>query len=43
MADLGLRRGYVVHAGRQRYSLGHGVVALPAEAILARAAETRRL
>jgi hypothetical protein len=43
MADLDLHRGYVVHAGRERYSLGHGVTAVPAEAVLARAAEIRRL
>lgn len=43
MTDLDLHRGYVVHAGRQRYSLGHGVTAVPAGALLARAAEIRRL
>lgn len=37
MADLGLKRGYVIHAGRLEYSLGHGVTALPAAAVLARA------
>ena len=36
MADLGLKRGYVIHAGTNEYSLGHGVTALPAEAVLAR-------
>jgi predicted AAA+ superfamily ATPase len=36
MADLGLRRGYVVHPGRERYSLGRGVTALPAAGLLAR-------
>lgn len=35
MADLGLRRGYVVYPGRQRYSLGRGVTALPAQRLLA--------
>ena len=34
MRDLKLTRGYLVHSGRQRYSLGNGVTALPAEAIL---------
>jgi hypothetical protein len=43
MTDLDLRRGYVVHAGGERYSLGHGVTAVPAEAVLARAAEIRGL
>ncbi len=38
MADLELRRGYVVYPGRERYSLGRGVTALPAEALLARQA-----
>jgi hypothetical protein len=43
MADLHLPRGYVLHAGRQRYSLGHGVTAIPAEAILTMARELGRL
>jgi len=34
MRDLKLTRGYLVHSGRQRYSLGNGVTALPAEEIL---------
>jgi predicted AAA+ superfamily ATPase len=38
MADLELRRGYVIYPGRERYSLGRGVTALPAEALLARPA-----
>jgi carbamoyl-phosphate synthase large subunit len=38
IADLELRRGYVVYPGRERYSLGRGVTALPAEALLARPA-----
>jgi hypothetical protein len=36
MADLELRRGYVLYPGPERYSLGGGVTALPAEALLAR-------
>jgi len=36
MADLGLPKGYVVFPGRQRYSLGGGVWALPAGDLLAR-------
>lgn len=36
MTDLGLRRGYVIHSGRQRYSLGNRVTAVPAEQILGR-------
>lgn len=35
MADLGLSRGYVVYPGRQRYSLGGGVWALPVGDLLA--------
>ena len=36
MRDLGLRRGYLIYPGRERYSLGHGVTALPAEPPFAR-------
>jgi hypothetical protein len=36
MRDLGLPRGYVVYPGRERYSLGDGVLALPAEEALRR-------
>lgn len=36
MADLGLKRGYVVYPGRESYSLGQGVTALPAEVLLRR-------
>jgi hypothetical protein len=36
MADLELRRGYVVYPGRERYSLGRGITALPAGMLLAR-------
>lgn len=34
LEDLGLRRGYVVYPGRESYSLGRGVTALPADWIL---------
>lgn len=34
MRDLKLARGYLVHSGRQHYSLGSGVTALSAEMIL---------
>ena len=43
MGDLGLRRGYVVYAGRERYSLGQGVTALPAEELLAHPGRVTRL
>ena len=36
MADLGLPRGYVIHPGREQYSLGSHVTALPAERLLRR-------
>ena len=36
MRDLNLSRGYLVHSGRQHYSLGNGVTALSAELILSR-------
>ena len=36
MRDLKLSRGYLVHSGRQHYSLGNGVTALSAELILSR-------
>ncbi len=39
MLDLDLPRGYLLYPGRERYSLGDGVMALPAEATLARPAE----
>lgn len=41
--DLDLPRGYVLYPGRERYSLGEGVIALPAEATLARPGEMARL
>ena len=34
MRDLKLGRGFLVHSGRQDYSLGHGVTALSAELML---------
>lgn len=34
MRDLKLARGYLVHSGRQHYSLGNGVTALSADLIL---------
>jgi predicted AAA+ superfamily ATPase len=43
MADLELRRGYVVHAGATSYSLGRGVTALPVAELLARPARLARL
>lgn len=38
MNDLGLPRGYLVYPGRDPYSLGQGVTALPAGQLLARPA-----
>ena len=43
MADLKLSRGYVVHAGRERYSLGDAVTAIPAEQLLRDPVELGRL
>jgi len=43
MADLGLSRGYVVYPGRERYSLGHGIAALPAASLFARPPNLLRL
>ncbi len=43
MADLKLPRGYVVYPGRERYSLGRGVTALPAGSLLSRPARLARL
>jgi hypothetical protein len=34
MEDLRLPRGYVIHPGRERYSLGHRVIAIPAAHLL---------
>lgn len=39
MRDLGLSKGYVIHAGRHEYSLGDNVTALPAEHLLSRPEE----
>jgi predicted AAA+ superfamily ATPase len=36
MTDLKLSRGYVVYPGRDRYSLGRGVTAVPARSLLGR-------
>lgn len=36
MKDLGLTKGYLIHAGREEYALGDGVTAVPAEQILGR-------
>jgi predicted AAA+ superfamily ATPase len=43
MRDLGLRRGYLLYPGRQIYSLGEGVTALPAEKILTRPQDIAQL
>jgi predicted AAA+ superfamily ATPase len=43
LRDLSLPRGYVLYPGRERYSLGEGIVALPAETTLARPRELVRL
>jgi hypothetical protein len=43
VADLGLPRGYVLYPGSERYSLGDGVIALPAERTLARPRDLLRL
>jgi len=43
MQDLKLSRGYIVHPGEQRYSLGHGVAAVPAAMLLASPARLGRL
>lgn len=36
MRDLKLARGYLIHSGREHYSLGHGITALSAEKALSR-------
>jgi uncharacterized protein len=36
MADLGIRKGYVVYPGKEDYSLGNGIEALAAEGLLAK-------
>jgi predicted AAA+ superfamily ATPase len=43
LRDLGLPRGYVLHNGRERYSLGGGVMALPAAEALAHHRELAKL
>lgn len=43
MKDLGLRRGYVIYPGREAYSLGHQVTALPAAQLLSRPQDVARL
>jgi predicted AAA+ superfamily ATPase len=43
MADLGLRRGYVLYPGAKDYSLGSGVNALGVARLLARPAELAQL
>jgi predicted AAA+ superfamily ATPase len=43
LETLRLPRGYLVYPGRERYSLGHGVTALPAELLLARPQDVARL
>lgn len=43
MTDLGLPRGYVVFPGREGYSLGGGVTALPAATLLGRNGRLARL
>lgn len=43
MQDLGLSRGYVVHPGREQYSLGHHVTALPAESLLSQPEDVVKL
>ena len=43
MTDLGLQRGYLIYPGREAYSLGHGVTALPAAPLLAHPERVARL
>jgi hypothetical protein len=43
MHDLRLTRGDVVYPGREAYSLGDGVTALPAASLLARPERVTRL
>lgn len=43
MQDLQLPRGYVVYPGRERYSLGDGIVTLPAAWLLKRPENVTRL
>ena len=43
MKDLGLRRGYVIYPGREAFSLGHQVTALPADQLLSRPQDVAKL
>jgi len=43
MKDLGLRRGYVIYPGREAYSLGHQVTALPADQLLSQPQDIAKL
>jgi predicted AAA+ superfamily ATPase len=43
MKSLHLKQSYLVHAGRQAYSLGEGVIALPAGDILSRPQDIAQL
>jgi hypothetical protein len=43
MLDLKLPRGYVVYPGRESYSLGPSLIALPATSLLARPEKLARL
>jgi hypothetical protein len=43
MADLGLRRGYVLHPGKNDCSLGSGVTAISTPRLLAHPAELAHL
>jgi hypothetical protein len=43
MRSLHLKQSYLVHAGRQTYSLGEGVIALPAGEILSRPQDIAQL
>jgi hypothetical protein len=43
MTDLRLERGYLAYPGRERYSLGDGVTALPAADLLSKPTAILRL
>ncbi len=43
MEILDLPHGYLVYPGRERYSLGRGVTALPVEPLLSRPQSVARL
>jgi len=36
MQDLGLKRSWLIYLGREAYSLGEGITAVPAEQALSR-------